>query len=97
MAKKTVKRLSYQTYHNQFVKFMAKMNMEHTTHDTRHTFRSELDRLNVKENIIDLILGHKSSGIGERVYTHKTIEELSEAVNLITYKRDKKIYVISAS
>lgn len=95
--KKIVKRLSYQTYHTHFKNFMKDLEMDHTTHDTRHTFRSELDRLNVKDKIIDLILGHKSSETGKRVYTHKTIEELSKAVNLITYKKTNKLYVISAS
>lgn len=95
--KKVVKRLSYQTYHTYFKNFMKELEMEHTTHDTRHTFRSELDRLNVKERIIDLILGHRSSETGRRVYTHKTIEELEKAVNLVTYKKTNKLYVISAS
>lgn len=95
--KKVVKRLSYQTYHTYFKDFMKELKMKHTTHDTRHTFRSELDRLNVKEKIIDLILGHKSSEIGKRVYTHKTVEELEKAVNLVTYKKTNKLYVISAS
>lgn len=76
---------------------LIKLKMKHTTHDTRHTFRSELDRLNVKEKIIDLILGYKSSEIGKRVYTHKTIEELEKAVNLVTYKKTNKLYVIFAS
>ena len=33
---------------------------------------------------IDLMMGHKSKEVGERVYTHKTIEELKSAIELIT-------------
>lgn len=33
---------------------------------------------------IDRIMGHKSKGTGERVYTHKNIEELKLNIELIT-------------
>ena len=33
---------------------------------------------------IDRIMGHKSKGTGERVYTHKNIEELKMNIELIT-------------
>lgn len=94
--KKLVTRLSYQTYHTYFKNFMSDLEMEHTTHDTRHTFRSELARCNVQETIINLLLGHSASDTGRKVYTHKTIEELACAINLITYKKNKNLYVISA-
>ena len=29
---------------------------------------------------IDLMMGHKSKDVGERVYTHKTIDELRDAI-----------------
>ena len=58
---------------------------EHHTHDCRKTFRSKLDSANANKVSIDLIMGHKSQDIGERVYTLKTIEELKLTVNLISY------------
>jgi integrase len=57
----------------------------HDTHDCRHTFRSELDRKGANKVCIDLIMGHKNADIGERVYTHKTIEELIETIDLLDY------------
>ena len=30
------------------------------------------------------MMGHKSKDVGERVYTHKTLEELKTAIELIT-------------
>lgn len=33
---------------------------------------------------IDRLMGHKSKGTGERVYTHKNIEELRTNIELIT-------------
>ena len=32
---------------------------------------------------IDKIMGHKSNDVGERIYTHKVIQELKEAIELI--------------
>lgn len=63
--------------------FMEKMGMQHTPHECRHTFRSRMDSADANKVCIDLIMGHKSRDVGERVYTHKTIEELKEAIRLI--------------
>ena len=57
----------------------------HSLHELRHTFRSELDRVENNQTIIDKILGHKNGSIGQKVYTHKTIEELYLTVNKITF------------
>jgi len=32
---------------------------------------------------IDKIMGHKSQDVGERIYTHKVIQELKDAIELI--------------
>lgn len=48
---------------------------EHTPHDTRHTFVSNMDRLGVRKLNIQRIVGHKDADITEH-YTHKLIEEL---------------------
>jgi len=63
---------------------MKAANMEHTPHDCRHTFRSRLDSAGANKKCIDLMMGHKSKDVGERVYTHKTIEELKAAIELVT-------------
>lgn len=59
--------------------------INHTTHDCRHTFRSKLDSANANKVSIDLLMGHKSKDVGERVYTHKTIEELKAAIMLLKF------------
>lgn len=69
----------------EFQKVMKKYGMNHVPHDTRHTFRSELDRKGANKVCIDLIMGHSSKEIGERVYTHKTVTELIDTMALITY------------
>ncbi|MDR2045203.1 MAG: tyrosine-type recombinase/integrase [Clostridium sp.] len=63
---------------------MERINAQHTVHECRHTFRSRLDSAGANKRCIDLIMGHKSKDVGERVYTHKTIQELKDAIELIT-------------
>ena len=63
---------------------MKKAEMNHTPHECRHTFRSRLDSLGANKVCIDKIIGHKSESVGERIYTHKTLEELKRTVELIT-------------
>ena len=72
-------------YLTDWAKAMKSLGMDHTTHDCRHTFRTYLDRAGANKVCIDLIMGHKTSDVGERVYTHKTLSELSEAIQLLDY------------
>lgn len=64
---------------------MEQLNFNHLTHDCRHTVRSKLDSAGANKVAIDRILGHSSNSIGEKVYTHKTVEELKEALALLSY------------
>ena len=65
-------------------KAMSELGLVHTTHDCRHTVRSKLDG-KANKVCIDLIMGHKSADVGERIYTHKTIEELKETIKILSY------------
>jgi integrase len=56
---------------------------EHRPHDTRHTFRSRLDSAGGNKVAIDLLMGHASKSVGERVYTHKTLDELRQTISLL--------------
>jgi integrase len=62
---------------------MKRFDMNHTPHECRHTFRSRLDSAGANKRCIDLIMGHKSKDVGERVYTHKTVQELKDTIELI--------------
>ena len=57
--------------------------IDKTPHECRHTFRSRLDSAGANKVCIDLMMGHKSKEVGERVYTHKKLEELKFAIELI--------------
>ena len=64
---------------------MKEYGFNHLTHDCRHTFISKLDAAGANRVSIDRIVGHSSKTIGEKVYTHKTVEDLHEAINLLSY------------
>lgn len=55
-------------------------NEELTPHSCRHTFISEMSRLDVNQITIRKIVGHSDKSVTEH-YTHKTIEELLDAVD----------------
>lgn len=76
-------RLTYFQLH--WKKALRKIGISHTTHECRHTFRSKLDSANANKVCIDLLMGHKSQGTGERIYTHKTIQELRDTIKLLSY------------
>lgn len=59
------------------------INTYHTPHDCRHTFISLLDSAGVNQVCIDRLVGHASKTLTARTYTHKTIEELREAIEMI--------------
>lgn len=62
---------------------MERLNMTHTVHECRHTFRSRLDSAGANKSCIDRLMGHSGAGTGEKVYTHKTLEELKATIELI--------------
>jgi integrase len=53
----------------------------HLPHDGRHTCATRLDNAGVDLKTQQLILGHRSASITRRVYTHKTVQQLLDAVN----------------
>lgn len=56
--------------------------MNHTPHETRHTFISMAVMKNINQTIIKKIVGHKSiMNLTEEAYTHIEVKALLEAVN----------------
>lgn len=62
---------------------MNSLEMNKTPHECRHTFESILDSAGANRKCIDLMMGHVSKDTGNRVYNHKTLEELKTAIELI--------------
>lgn len=71
-------------YYTHWYSALEPLGMKHIPHECRHTLRTRLDAVGANKRCIDLILGHKSKEVGERTYTHKTIEDLHNAIKLVT-------------
>lgn len=68
---------------------LGALNMEHTTHEARHTCITELTIHNVNPTVIKEIVGHKSAqSLTESVYTHIPIDVKIDAVNKIHTKSE---------
>lgn len=67
-------------------KIMNDLNMKHRPHDTRHTTATLLDRYNANPISIKKILGHALTNITEKVYIHKDIKDLINAIECIEMK-----------
>jgi len=95
--KQNGKRVFYSTYQFYYTDFVVKHDFikGKTAHCGRHGLETELQRLNVKPQIINSILGHKNGDTGNDIYNHISIEEKIEAINMVTYKTGK-IYVLKA-
>lgn len=79
----------YNTYYRLHFRDKHEFIKGKTAHCGRHTLETELQRLNIKQTIVNSIIGHKNGDIGSDTYNHISIEEKIEAINLITYKTGK--------
>ena len=72
--------LTYDKYRGRWKKIMKKLEMDHKPHDTRHTFITKAKNANMNEYILKLIVGHEVQDITEKVYTHRTLEDLQKEI-----------------
>lgn len=76
--------MKYSNYRREkFDNIMEKLNMDHNPHDCRHTFATLMDRAGANKLSTKRIIGHASPDLIDKVYTHKDIEDLIEAIDLI--------------
>lgn len=76
--------MTYERYYiGRFKKLMEQLGMKHKPHDCRHTFATLMDNAGANKLSIKRIMGHASKDITDKVYTHKDIDELLKAIDLI--------------
>lgn len=75
--------LTYRQYSFKFKNIMKKLKMDYTPHDCRHTLATLLDNANANDTCTKIILGHKINDITKGTYTHKTLQQLLDTINLI--------------
>lgn len=76
------KPISPSSYRLIWKSLMHYMKINKTPHECRHTFESILDSNGANRKCIDLMMGHASKDVGNRIYNHKTLEELRTAIEL---------------
>lgn len=72
--------LTYDKYRGRFNKINKKLQFSHRPHDTRHTFITLAKEAGVNEYILKLVVGHAIEDVTEKVYTHRTMEQLHTEV-----------------
>jgi len=77
------KAMTYDKYRSRFNKVMEKLNMNHKPHDTRHTFISLAKEYHMNDYILKLIVGHAIEDVTEKVYTHRTAEQITREMEKI--------------
>lgn len=78
------KQMTYWNYYEEKWKIlMEQLELDHKPHDCRHTFATLMDNAGANRVSVKRIIGHASKDIIDKVYTHKDIEELKKAVDLI--------------
>lgn len=81
---KTFNQMSYMSFRYIFESILRKVGLQkHTIHDTRHTFATLLNNADANKTSIIKLIGHSDFSTTENVYTHKDIEELRKAINLL--------------
>lgn len=76
--------MTYDKYRKRFNKVMKYLNLTHRPHETRHTFITKAKSCDMEEYTLKLIVGHTINDITEKVYTHRTIEQLKAEMEKIT-------------
>ena len=59
--------------------------MKHISHETRHIFISQDKKRQINDYILKIIIGYEIRDVTERIYTHRTIEELRKEMIKIKF------------
>ena len=77
------KKVNKNKYYECWNEVMAKIGTDKTPHEARHTFETNLDNAKGNRKCIDMLMGHKSKDVGNRVYNHKTVDQLRDTIALL--------------
>ncbi len=77
------KRITQTKYYEFWKDAMNLIEADKTPHEARHTMETLLDNAGGNRKCIDMIMGHKSKDVGNRVYNHKTLEQLRATIALL--------------
>lgn len=75
--------MTYDKYRERFKRVMEFLHLNHKPHETRHTFITRAKEAGMDEYALKLIVGHAIEDVTERVYTHRTIDNLKAEIEKI--------------
>lgn len=75
--------ITYSKFNVIFKDICTHCGIDHTIHDTRHTFATRADNFGMNKICIQRLMGHASQGVTDKVYTHKDLEQLRKAIDLL--------------
>ncbi|MCT4544387.1 MAG: site-specific integrase [Vallitalea sp.] len=70
-------------YRDNFKPIMEQLGFKHKPHDCRHTFATLMANAGADTIATQKIIGHASYQTTANIYTHKDVEELQKAINMI--------------
>lgn len=84
IARENGKQFKYENYYKEkFTPIMEQLNFKHKPHDCRHTFATLMSNAEADTISLQKIIGHASYQTTANIYTHKDIEQLKKAIDLI--------------
>ena len=75
--------VNYARFYREFKATMDSLSIDHSPHETRHTFITMLDNAGANPAAIKRLVGHSSKDITTKAYIHKDIEQLRKAIELL--------------
>ena len=75
--------MTYDKYIQRFKRTMDYLGLKHKPHETRHTFITRAKEAGVDEYCLKLIVGHQIGDVTEKVYTHRTLDNLKREIEKI--------------
>ncbi len=84
--KTTDKKMTYDSYQNQFEKFMIDLGLKYIPGDTRKTFATRCSELNIPDPVIKRLMGHSlKKDVTNDVYIEMKIERLKAIMETFYY------------
>lgn len=84
---KTGRKLAYTTFTNDFFNFFREQfNLNHTLHDTRHTFVTFAHICKIDEVLLKKMIGHSSQDLTFDTYTHAFSEHLIQEIDKLKFE-----------
>jgi len=74
--------MKYTNYNRDIMqKIFNSLQLNHTLYDARHSFATYMDKVNANKLCIQKIMGHSPKILLDKVYTHKTVNDLQVEIN----------------